>query len=66
MADVTQALGVNFSSLLRLTLDLTGPDIEQFVTILATRLYGFEPQWMFERLAEEVQENQLLAILHTL
>lgn len=57
MADVTQAPEVNLASLLRLTLELTGPDIEQFVTTLGTRLYGIEPQWNFERLAEEGLET---------
>lgn len=44
---------LNFSYVARLVLDFTGPDIEAFVETVGGRLYGQNPQAIFDRLARQ-------------
>ncbi|KAK8154900.1 hypothetical protein BKA80DRAFT_209268 [Phyllosticta citrichinensis] len=59
--DPSDTLG--FSYIARLALDFTGPDIEAFVETVGGRIYGQNPQAIFDRLAREDRYQHLKHLL---
>ncbi|KAK8176217.1 hypothetical protein BC567DRAFT_226534 [Phyllosticta citribraziliensis] len=59
--DPSDILG--FSYIARLALDFTGPDIEAFVETVGGRIYGQNPQAIFDRLARKDRYQHLKHLL---